>query len=190
VSNSAELKRRGLEMKQFFAGALLFTCLSLPASASSIIEIDSMVTGPLGSSIVTLGGEVPCEETACVDATGGNSNLKTGSAGQMSSLTALPEKKINFEFARKFPDPAVPVPTPVSDATAVATDPTAVPKAPADSGEIAAQPPVQPQPESPTAAAPTADAAPQGMPADPARGSIDPNAPVKPIVSSELRDGE
>jgi hypothetical protein len=178
-------------MKQIFAGALLFTCLGLPASASSIIEIDNMVTGPQGrSSIVTLGGEVPCSETACVDASGGDAKMSTGASGLTASVAALPKKKINFEFARKFPDPAVPIPAPVTEGTEEAANPLSTPTAPADSGEIAAQPPVEPQPEQPVAAQPTAEAPTSSEPFDPARGSIDPNAPVKPIVSSELREGE
>jgi hypothetical protein len=176
-------------MKQFFAGALLITCLSLPASASSIEFIDNVVTGPKGhSSIITLGGEVPCEETACVDATGGSDGMNTGSAPLQAALNTIPLKKINFDFARKFPDPAVPVPSAAPAPEAASANPLAVPSAPADSGTIAAQPPVQPQPEQP--AQPVADAPPTGAPVDAARGSIDPNAPVKPIVSSELREGE
>lgn len=173
-------------MKQFFAGALLFTCLGLPASASSIIEIDNMVTGPEGrSSIITLDSQLPCNETACVDASGGNADLMTSSFEQMAAIASQANKKINFEFARRFPDPAVPVPSaPVEDSSSSAPG-LGIPEAPADSGTIAAQPPVAPQMEPALSVPPVNGAAPDGT-----RGSIDPDAPVIPVVSSELRDGE
>jgi hypothetical protein len=127
-------------MKHIFVSAAFFALASFPASASSFEVIDEIVTGAKGSkSIITLGEPVPCAETACVDATGGNPTLKTAATdtGQL--------KKINFEFARKFADPANPVPTTVSDPSAEAPSETPkIPKAPADTGEIAAQPPVAP----------------------------------------------
>ena len=173
-------------MKQFFASALLLTCLGLPASATSIEVIDNMVTGPKGkSSIVTLGGSAPCLDTACIDTTGGDPKLNTASAQAQIASATNPLKKINFSFARLFPDPAVPVPSaPVEEAAGSAPS-LEIPLAPADSGTVAAQPPVMPQPDPSQSGAPQAAA-----PADLTRGSIDPNAPVMPIVNSELRDGE
>ena len=173
-------------MKHLFAGVLLFTSLGLPASASSIIEIDNLVTGPQGrSSIITLGGDAECAQTACVDATGGTEDLMTSSFAQMASIAAQANKKINFEFARRFPDPAVPVPSsPVEEASDDGSS-LIIPAAPADSGTIAAQPPVEQQPEPALSVAPDGTTAPDGT-----RGSIDPSAPVMPVASSELREGE
>lgn len=173
-------------MKHIFAGVLLLSTLSLPASASSIEVIDSMVTGPKGSpSIITLGPVAPCSDAACVDATGGDPKLNTASAmQQIASVTTL-AKKINFDFARKFPDPAVPVPSAPAEGEASAPAVPKIPTAPADSGTIAAQPPVQPQPDSASMGAPS-----EGAPADATRGAIDPNAPKLPITSTELREGE
>ncbi len=174
-------------MKQFFAGALFISCLSLPASASSIQLIDDFVTGTKGSSsIVILGRTQPCVEVACVDKSGGDPKLSTAAAAQQTLLQILPPKKVNFDFARKYPDPASPVApvAPDSSASASGAAPDA-PAAPADSGTIAQQPPVQPQQDAQSMGAPSQDA-----PGSQTRGSIDPNAPVMPIANAEARESE
>jgi hypothetical protein len=177
-----------LDMKQFFAGAMLLTCLSLPASASSIELVDDIVTGPKGkSSFVTLGPVTPCDDSACVDGTGGDPKLKTASAFEQIALATRPVKKINFDFARKFPDPASPVAAAPAEADAAGAPALQIPKAPADSGTIAAQPPVG----SAAPNDPAAIGAPTGATqTTETRGTIDPNLPAMPIVNSELRDGE
>ena len=176
-------------MKQFFTGALLISYLSFPASATSIELIDDMVTGPKGkSSIVTLGPVPTCAETACVDGTGGATALKTGSAFSQIAIATTTAKKINFEFARKFPDPASPVPTAPAEQDAGNSDMTKMPKPPADMGTIPAQPPVGGSaPASPAAiGAPVA-----GAEVDQTRGTIDPaKAPAAPLVNSELRESD
>ncbi len=189
-------------MKQLFAGAALLVLTSLPAAASSIELIDQIITGAKGSkSIITLGEPVPCAETACVDASGGDPKLNTASAQQQAAVGAMPPREINFEFARKFPDPANPVAS-TAPATAEPAGLTSleVPKAPADAGTIAPQPPVSAQ--QPPAASPeeqandTPPGQQRGNTAPPVaqqgatRGSIDPNAPKMPIISSEMREGE
>jgi hypothetical protein len=172
-------------MKQLFAGAALLVLTSFPASASSIEFVDEIVTGAKGSkSIITLGEASPCAETACVDASGGDPKLNTASAQQQAALAAKPPRKINFEFARKFPDPANPVPLSAPAKTASgAPNILEVPKAPADSGRIAAQPPVAQPPQVSTRES-------DGRPLQTSRGTIDPNAPKMPIASTELREGE
>lgn len=173
-------------MKQFFAGALLLSCLSLPASASSIEYIDEMVTGAKGSSsIITLGKPQPCTETACVDKSGGDANMNTASAAQQAALQLVPVKKINFDFARKYPDPAIPVATAAPEAETGGSSATEVPAAPADSGNVAAQPPAQSQPDPAAIGAPTPEALETST-----RGSIDPNAPIMPTQSAEARESE
>ena len=189
-------------MKQLFAGAAILVLTSFPAAASSIELIDQIITGAKGSkSIITLGEPVPCAETACVDASGGDPKLNTASAQQQAAAAAMPPKQINFEFARKFPDPANPVPTTAPEAAdSAGLTSLKVPRAPADAGNVAPQPPVSSQ--QPPVASPEEqanDAPPgqqRGNTAPPAaqqnatRGSIDPNAPKMPIVTSEMREGE
>ena len=172
-------------MKHIIASALLVASISFPAFASSIELIDNMVTGPKGtSSIVTLGPIEPCGDVACTDATGGDPKLVTlSSQQQIASLTTV-IKKINFEFARKFPDPAVPVPTAPSESASSAPVDLKIPTAPADSGTIAAQPPIQPQPGSASIGAPIEGAPADAAAADGTRGSIDPNARIIPVVTN------
>ena len=191
-------------MKHILASALLLSSISFPAFASSIELIDDMVTGPKGSSsIITLGPVEPCVDSACTDATGGDPKMVTMSAQQqISSLTAV-VKKINFDFARKFPDPAVPVPSAPAE-SASGTPAVTVPKAPADSGTIAAQPPVSSQPDPASISKPPQGALGQGeqangapvdgapvngapagaASADATRGSIDPNARIIPVANN------
>ena len=173
-------------MKQFFAGVLLATCLALPASASSIETVDGMITGPEGkSSIITLGAVDACADTACVDASGGDPKMNTASAQQQIASITTPVKKINTEFARKFPDPANPVPSAPADSASSGGSNASVPAAPADSGTIATQPPVQQPMDQASMGAPA-----EGASTDGTRGTMDPNVPPMPVVNSELRDGE
>ncbi len=164
-------------MKQFFATAVMISCLSLPASASSIELIDDMVTGPNGTpSIITLGTPAACEDDFCVDATGGDSNLATSSTDPMAPLTAAPVRKINFDFARKYPDPAnvVPSAAPEEESDSVESDPAATPEAPADVANIPEQPPVN-LPSAPAEISPAAMGAPSSdAPAGEPRGSMQP----------------
>jgi hypothetical protein len=171
-------------MKQFFATAVMISCLSLPASASSIELIDDMVTGPDGTpSIITLGTPVACENDVCVDATGGDSNLATSSTNPAAALNAAPVRKINFDFARKYPDPANPVASaqsengsddegessPATETADSGSGSGSAPNAPEDIGNIPAQPPVT-EPMDPVAmGAPATDPA-----LEPTRGSMKP----------------
>ena len=167
-------------MKRVFATAICLGSLSFSAQASSIEFIDNMVTGPKGqSSIVTLGKPSGCSDTACFDSTGGDPKMATATAQQQIALAITPVKKINMEFARRFTDPAVPVPATIDDGGAV-NPVAATPQAPADIGTVAEQPPVQPE------------MTPQqmGAPDVTTRGTLDPNVPPMPVVSSELREGE
>lgn len=174
-------------MKQFFATAVMISCLSLPASASSIELIDDMVTGPNGTpSIITLGTPVACEDDFCVDATGGDSNLATSSANTVAPLNAAPVRKINFDFARKYPDPATPVPSaaPESESASFEGGPAAAPAAPAlpaDVGDIQPQPPVKKASASVQESAVASQMTPEAMGARPSnatdgetRGSMQP----------------
>ena len=174
-------------MKQFFAGALLISCLSLPASAASIELIDNMVTGTKGSaSIIIIGKPVPCIEAACVDASGGDAKMSTASAAKQASLQIAPPRKINFDFARKYPDPANPVAVSAPESSSGESGGLLdTPTAPADSGTVAQQPPVQPQPDSQAMGGPSSEA-----PVNATRGSIDANSPVMPIASTEASEGE
>lgn len=168
-------------MKLYFASALLVSALSLPANASSIELIDSTVTGAKGSSsILTYDTKVVCQEMACVDGSGGDPSLSTS--------VAKPLQEINYVFARKYPDPAVPVPTvaPVEAAdSGLGLD---IPQAPSDSGTVAAQPPVEQPTQQPTEQAsmnPSMDGS------TPGAGQPDePKAPIMPLADSELRDSE
>jgi hypothetical protein len=175
-----------LDMKHLLAGIVLFTGFSFPAAASSIELIDNMVTGPKGkSSIITLGSLENCADKVCIDATGGDPKLNTASAQVQIAAVTAPVKKINFDFARKFPDPANPVASAPVEESAGGSASSSSPAAPADSGTIAAQPPVEPQPDTAAGGGQSADAS-----ADATRGAIDPNAPVMPIASSEAKEGE
>jgi hypothetical protein len=139
-----------------FAGLSAF-----PASAGSIELIDATITGPVGTtkSMIVLGPTELCAPNCGGD---GIENIVTSSFDAM----AVPgRRKINVDFARKFPDPSVPVPAPMSaegdgsgggmpgmpgmgGAAAPAPTPpapegaAAAPSAPADAGTIPAQPPV------------------------------------------------
>lgn len=169
-------------MKLYFASALLVTALSFPAQASSIEIVDDMVTGAKGStSVVTLGAAEPCAEVGCIDATGGDPKLNTAAAQQQAALGAMPAKKINFAFARKFPDPAVPIPAAPVAESADGSDDLGIPMAPADSGTVAAQPPVE-QPTTQASMVPPAG--------DQSVAPVDPKAPVMPLANSELRESE
>ena len=192
-------------MKHILAGALLLSSISFPAFASSIELIDNMVTGPKGSSsIITLGPVEPCTDSACTDATGGDPKMVTMSAQRKIELLTAVAKKINFDFARKFPDPAIPVPTAPTESASGTPAAVTVPKAPADSGTIAAQPPVGSQPGSPPTGRPPEGAPVQGQQAngapvdgapadgtpvdaasaDGTRGSIDPSARIIPVANN------
>jgi hypothetical protein len=169
----------GLDMKRYFASALLVTALCLPAKASSIELLDDMVTGAKGSaSIVTMGQPVPCEPEACVDKTGGDPALNTAAAQQQAALDAMPLRKINFTFARKFPDPAVPVPSAAPVESSEGSSALEIPAAPADSGTVAAQPPVGQPVDQASISAPNGGAPEGGV------------VPVVPLADSELREGE
>jgi hypothetical protein len=117
-------------MKQLVLGVALMAAFSLPSAAGSIEMIDTMVTGAKGASksIVMLGEAQGCL-TACQIAA---APITTSS---FASLALPGKKKINVAFARKFPDPAVPVPAPVDDGSnSAAADPLAAPAAPAAAG--------------------------------------------------------
>ncbi|MCU0830861.1 MAG: hypothetical protein MUC58_04995 [Rhizobiaceae bacterium] len=135
-------------MKRLLLFCGMMAASATPTLASSITEIDAMVTGPKGPSIIVLGPE---EDESAV------SPMITSS---FASLAAPGRQPINMKFARKFPDPAVPVPAPADpsdDAPARASAPlpnpvqgtgnnpadeALAPMAPPDAGTIPAQPPV------------------------------------------------
>jgi hypothetical protein len=139
-------------MKRIALLAAIAGLATFPATAGSIEVLDATITGPAGptKSMIVLGPTELCAPN-CGD---GVENIVTSSFGD----AAKPGRKtINMAFARKFPDPAVPIPAVSADSSAsdsgipgfggstpVATPPAAAaaPSAPADAGAIPAQPPV------------------------------------------------
>jgi hypothetical protein len=143
-------------MKHILLAVSLLSAVALPASAGSIEQVDSMVTGPIGSSrsIIVLGATPKAAPVAQpTDA------IETAS---------LDKKVINVVFARKYPDPAVLTPTPAASddggegggmfggggseasagsggggATPASGEAAGVPVAPQDAGTIPEQPPVE-----------------------------------------------
>jgi hypothetical protein len=116
--------------------------LALPAQASSIVAIDEMITGAKGPSVIVLGPAEPSKPDVAPMIT-----------SSFDGLAKPGRKPINFTFARKYPDPAVPIPAPVTaeDGTEAAATPAApapapvadAPPAPVDAGTIPAQKPVE-----------------------------------------------
>jgi hypothetical protein len=123
--------QRGLDMKRILVAASVMLGTAIPASASSFEYLDSMVTGEQGKSIIVLQSIDECAGDEACDVFDG--------AEMLTSSAPLVEvsKTLNTAFARKFPDPASPVPLPAASASAPE------PELPAGIGSVPSQPPVQ-----------------------------------------------
>jgi hypothetical protein len=168
--------------------AFAITLHGSTASASSFEWVDQTITGPVGPSTVVLDDASACGGTPCVDPTGGDAELFTASAQQMAAASAMPQREINMAFARKFPDPAVPVPAPVMEGS---SSDEGFASAPSDVGDVPPQPPVdassQPSDPAMQGMAPGGSPMEQAAALDP-NGAPDPNAPPVPLADAELRE--
>jgi hypothetical protein len=167
-------------MKQFLMAVSLLALAVSPTQAGSIELVDSNVTGPIGPSMIVLGSIDACSAENC------------GSAGEAKVIVAsVPSEGPGFNviFARKYPDPAVPTPAPSADGGASST-----PSAPADVGNIPAQPPMnqsrnatQEQAAQQNSQAASQSPIEQAAAMDPAASSSS-NAKIVPLADSELRE--
>jgi hypothetical protein len=181
---------RGPDMKRLLIAASFAITAAAPATASSFEWVDQTITGPTGPSMVAIGEATACGDTACVDPTGGDKALFTASSQRIAALNATPQREINVTFARKFPDPAIPVPAPMGDDMSSGGG---EPSLPADVGNVPPQPPVDPMAE-PMPTDPNAPPMPGSSPMEQAaalnpQGFEQPGAPV-PLADSELRDND
>ena len=159
---------RTLTKVVFTTGLML---AALPASASSIELLDSLVTGERGTSnSMTWLTALPasCVQADCRAVQTGKPQVisvaKAGVIGSQAAEAAMmftasntreraePGRVLNMAFARKFPDPAAPSPTPSPGAAASMMEQTYTnpnfdangnPIAPSDVGEIPAQAPME-----------------------------------------------
>lgn len=147
-------------MKRTLTAFTLATLFVMPAAAGSIELIDPLVTGTKGASRSVV-------QIALPDAAPGTEEADSAT---MVTAAVTPGKKINVAFARKFPDPAVPVPAvtapedggmdagfggigaeaappadgqPGAPADGQNAAAPSAPAAPADAGKIPEQPPVE-----------------------------------------------